>query len=65
MAVERENWLHIGESLYHDIGPANRLGIASVWVNRADRGGGTRQTDAVPDLVVPDLASLARMMRPE
>ena len=63
MAVEKDGWLHIAESLYHDVGPANRLGIASVWVSRADRGGGTRQTDAVPDLVVPDLATLAQMMR--
>ena len=63
MAVERAAWLHIGESLYHDIGPANRLGIASVWVSRADRGGGTRHTDAAPDLTVPDLASLAELMR--
>lgn len=62
MEVEKAEWLHIAESLYHDIGPANRLGIASVWVNRADRGGGTRQTDAVPDLTVPDLATLAQMM---
>ena len=62
MAVEKDGWLHIAESLHHDIGPANRLGIPSVWVSRADRGGGTRQTNAVPDLTVPDLASLAQMM---
>ena len=62
MTVEKTEWLHIAESLHHDIGPANRLGIASVWVSRADRGGGTRHTDAVPDLTVPDLATLARMM---
>ena len=62
MGAAKEKWLHVGESLYHDIGPANRLGIASVWVNRADRGGGTRHTDAVPDLVVPDLAALAEMV---
>ena len=57
-----DRWLHVGESLYHDIGPANRLGIASVWVNRLDRGGGSRRTDAVPSLEVPDLAELARLM---
>ena len=38
MGVKKERWLHVAESLYHDIGPANRLGIASVWVNRADHG---------------------------
>ena len=61
MEVEEDRWLHVGESLYHDIGPANRLGIDSVWVNRPDRGGGTRPTDAIPSLEVPDLATLAAM----
>ena len=61
MGCDKERWLHVGESLYHDIGPANRMGIASVWVNRPDRGGGTRHTDATPDLVVSDLAELAAM----
>ena len=54
----------MAESRYHDIAPANRLGIKCVWVNRANRGGGTRGADAVPDLVVPDLATLARMTCP-
>ena len=62
MAVGGDRWLHVAESLYHDIAPANQLGISSVWVNRANRGGGTRITEAVPDLVVPNLAALARMM---
>ena len=65
MGVEKERWLHVAESLYHDIGPANRLGIASVWVNRADRGGGTRRSDAVPDVEVGDLGALAGMARPK
>ena len=59
MGVERDRWLHVGESLYHDIGPANRLGVDSAWVKRPDRGGGTRPTDAVPSLTVPDLTALA------
>ncbi len=57
-----DRWLHVGESLFHDIGPANLLGVDSVWVNRPDRGGGSRRTDAVPSLEVPDLAELARLM---
>ena len=69
MGVESANWLHVGESLHHDIGPANLLGLDSVWVNRPDRGGGTRPTDAVPSLVVPTLvvptlAELAAMAVP-
>lgn len=62
LVTEKDKWLHVGESLFHDIGPANEMGIASVWVNRADRGGGSRRTDAVPSLEVPDLAELARLM---
>ena len=62
MACGKDAWLHIGESLFHDIGPANRLGVSSVWVSRPDRGGGTRPTDAVPDLKVSDLAELAHLM---
>ncbi len=64
MGVERDRWLHVGESLYHDVGPANQLGIDCVWVKRPDRGGGTRLTDAVPALEVPDLNALAEMAVP-
>jgi 2-haloalkanoic acid dehalogenase type II len=28
------SWLHVAGSLYHDIYPASKLGIESVWVNR-------------------------------
>ena len=63
MSVAAEAWLHVAESLFHDIAPANRLGIASVWVNRAERGGATRATKAEPDLVVADLAELVRIAR--
>ena len=27
-------WLHVAQSLFHDIVPARRLGIASAWINR-------------------------------
>ena len=61
MSVDKERWLHVAESLYHDIGPANRLGVKSVWINRGDRGGATLRTEAAPDLVVSDLSELAAM----
>lgn len=64
MGVDKEGWLHVAESLYHDIEPANQLGIKCVWVNRPDRGGGTRYTVATPDLVVSDLATLASLTCP-
>ena len=64
MGVEKAGWLHIAESLYHDIGPANQLGVASVWVNRghANQGGATRGSDAVPDLEVHSLDELVQSM---
>ncbi len=62
MAVAKREWLHVAESLFHDIGPANQLGIDSVWVKRPDRGGGTRPTGAVPSLEVPGLAYLTQLI---
>ena len=64
MDIQKDKWLHIGESLYHDIAPANELGIASVWVNRGhgNEGGATRPTDAKPDMEVHNLATLVRAM---
>lgn len=38
--VGHRTWLHVAASLYHDIEPASRLGIHTVWVNRqgSDQG---------------------------
>src|SRR5215475_1885787 len=33
-SVSKEQMIHAGQSLYHDIAPANALGIRNVWVNR-------------------------------
>jgi 2-haloacid dehalogenase len=32
--VDRESHVHVAASLYHDIEPANRLGLTAVWINR-------------------------------
>jgi 2-haloacid dehalogenase len=32
--VQREAHVHVGASLYHDIAPATRLGLRTVWINR-------------------------------
>ncbi len=57
--------LHVAQSLYHDIGPARELGLATVWVRRRSTrtGGGATMPapQARPDLEVPDLATLAAM----
>ena len=36
--VGRDGLVHVAQSLFHDHGPANRAGIASVWIDR--RAGG-------------------------
>jgi 2-haloacid dehalogenase len=54
--------LHIGQSIYHDVIPAQALGLATVWVNRpsANPGvGAVKAALAKPDLTVTSLAELA------
>jgi 2-haloacid dehalogenase len=60
--------LHVAQSLFHDIAPANALGLTTVWVNRRhDRpgSGATPPAMARPDLVVPDLRTLAHLASAE
>jgi 2-haloacid dehalogenase len=57
--------LHVAQSLFHDHVPAKRLGLSTVWVDRRhDRrgSGATPSATATPDLVVPDMATLARLV---
>ncbi len=54
--------LHIGQSIYHDVIPAQALGIATVWVNRPSARpgvGAVKAAEATPDLTVSTLAELA------
>ncbi len=56
--------LHCAESRFHDVAPAQQLGIATVWVNRhANRPGSSASGPgtAVPDLEVPDMKTLAEL----
>jgi len=49
LSVERGELLHVAQSLFHDHGPAQRLGLPSVWIDRRhDRDG----TGATPDVDV-------------
>jgi 2-haloacid dehalogenase len=57
--------LHAAQSLYHDVSPAKELGMSAVWVNRRAGKGGSGATPralAEPDLVVPDLTTLANIV---
>jgi 2-haloacid dehalogenase len=64
IGVNREHWLHVGQSVYHDVLPAQSLGIATVWVNRRSPRPGAGAAKAAigkPDLEVPDLQTLAKL----
>ena len=64
LAAPREKILHVAQSLYHDIEPATRLGLATVRIDRR-RGrpgsGATPPAEARADLDLPDLRSLATL----
>jgi 2-haloacid dehalogenase len=54
--------LHVGQSIYHDVIPAQALGLATVWVNRPSARpgvGAVNAAEAKPDLTVSSLAELA------
>jgi 2-haloacid dehalogenase len=62
MGKPRDAIVHVAQSLYHDHVPAHELGLRTVWVNRrASRpgSGATPPAAAKPDLVVPDMRTLA------
>ncbi len=44
--IEPAAWLHVAQSLYHDHGPAKRLGLASVWIDRRAGKAGAGATPA-------------------
>jgi 2-haloacid dehalogenase len=65
IGIAKEKILHVAQSLYHDIEPANALGMSTVWVNRRKGRtgiGATHPADATPTLEVPDLATLSRLV---
>lgn len=54
--------LHVGQSIYHDVVPAQSLGLATVWINRPSARpgvGAVKAAEAKPDLTFTSLAELA------
>jgi len=65
IGVSRDQWLHVGQSIYHDVIPAQSLGIATVWVNRSSPrpgAGAAKAAAGKPDLEVPNLRALADLV---
>ncbi len=65
IGVPQNRILHVAQSLFHDIAPANKLGVSTVWVNRRhdkEGFGATPLARAHPDFEVPDLRTLAVKM---
>jgi 2-haloacid dehalogenase len=48
--ADRARHVHVAQSLFHDIAPANELGIPSIWINRLGEAAGPEPTRELPDL---------------
>jgi 2-haloacid dehalogenase len=57
-SADRAGHVHVAASLFHDIAPANELGLRSVWINRLDEDSHA----AKPDRELSDLQGLADVL---
>ena len=70
-SIPSDHLLHVAQSLYHDHEPAQRLGIATVWIDRrADQEGfgatpPPSDTSVTPDWRFPSMAAFAAAALPE
>ena len=55
--VDREQHVHVAQSHFHDIVPANELSIPSVWINRLGE-----RAEPAPTLELRDLRGLAQAL---
>ena len=55
--ADRDRHVHVAQSHFHDITPANELGIRSVWINRLGE-----QAQPAPSRELRDLAGLADVL---
>ncbi len=59
LGVPPNRLLHVAQSVYHDVNPAGRMGIACVWVQRYGTRFDPPSPQTEPVHTVPDLSSLA------
>jgi 2-haloacid dehalogenase len=48
--ADRDGHVHVAQSHFHDVVPANELGLVSVWINRLGEQGEPPPTRELPDL---------------
>ena len=48
--ADPERHVHVAASLFHDIAPADELGITAVWINRLDETSNLSRAAELPDL---------------
>jgi len=63
--LKKNEILHAGQSVYHDVVPANVLGIRNVWVNRPSvrpGAGAAKPAVAKPTFEVSSVAELAKLL---
>lgn len=66
VGVPKKQWLHVAQSVFHDIAPAKQFGLHTVWVNRRwDKpgAGATPPTEATADVELHTLAELAELAK--
>jgi 2-haloacid dehalogenase len=66
--ADKDRHVHVAQSHFHDIAPANKLGIRSLWINRLGERAEPAPTRELPDLtgladVLDDLVPAARLPR--
>jgi 2-haloacid dehalogenase len=52
--IKKSHWVHVARSFFHDIIPAHRLGVKSVWINRDH----SPAPEPLATVILPDLTQL-------
>jgi 2-haloacid dehalogenase len=61
----RNRILHIGQSIFHDVVPAQKLGLATVWVNRPSARAGVGAVKAADAKADWEITSLSALLDPQ
>jgi 2-haloacid dehalogenase len=54
----KDRHVHVAASAFHDVAPANALGLKTVWISRGGADSFAHTADAEPDRELPDLSGL-------